>query len=314
MHPETVDLIDSDAALQAFVDQASGAHALAVDIETVNWWDRAAERVALIQLAFRTETGTRVAIIDTFVRLDLEPLRTLLESKSLLKVIHNASYDAIRLFHHYKINTAPIHDTMIAARRSGEKRWSLKAQVETHLGMQLDKREQRSDWSRRPLAKEQLRYAALDASCTLLLFERQSALGLTGQYTLRTSAPQIQGPLPLEPVIALEPLSGVSDVELLASAAALLGIVVELSGRYSPEQLSVSVGDDRVGLAGWIVDRMLGRDADIDEGSARLEIARLCEEGYVVINDTRRLEATKAGIARWSSSSIQLNQIVTSDE
>src|SRR6185369_9039823 len=48
---------------------------------------------------------------------------------------------------------------------------------------------------------------------------------------------------------------GTNPIKLDAATLSLLGIVTELSGRYSPEQLAVSVGSERIGLAGWIVDR-----------------------------------------------------------
>ena len=37
---------------------------------------------------------------------------------------------------------------------------------------------------------------------------------------------------------------------LHAPAVALLGVLTELAGRYSPERLAVSAGSERVGLAG----------------------------------------------------------------
>lgn len=46
---------------------------------------------------------------------------------------------------------------------------SLEMVCERELGLRLDKREQASSWSRRPLSEEQLRYAALDAEVLLSL-------------------------------------------------------------------------------------------------------------------------------------------------
>ena len=45
----------------------------------------------------------------------------------------------------------------------------LKSLVRKSLGKKLDKSEQTSDWSRRPLSEKQLQYAALDAHCLLQL-------------------------------------------------------------------------------------------------------------------------------------------------
>ncbi len=307
----TVEFINDNPSLLAILARLNAAAALALDIETVNWWDRDAERVSLIQLAFRENGVPHVVVVDAMAGLDLEPLRQPLELSAKTKAIHNASFDAVKLARHFRIATSPIHDTMLAARRSGDKKCSLKAQVEIHLGLDLDKAEQRGDWSRRPLSSEQLNYAALDATCTLLLYEQQGARGLRGDYELRgpieiQRVETEQESLPLtgaEPHIPAPPHdikpATFTSAELLPSALALLGIIAELSGRYSPEQLAVSVGNERIGLAGWIVDRLLGFDADLDESIAKQEIAALGENGLILISLSRRLEATATGQELW---------------
>jgi hypothetical protein len=78
-----------------------------------------------------------------------------------------------------------------------------------------------------------------------------------------------------------------------------LGIIAELPTRYHPDGLAVSVGSERVGLAGWIVDRIVEADADLDEESAKLGIADLCERNLIQITATRRLEATTEGARLW---------------
>lgn len=287
-----IHFIDSLEELIESVGWLDRANAFALDIETINWWDRDAERVSLIQLALRMDGVPVVLLIDTLAVIGLESLRRPLELGMQIKAIHNASFDAIKLMRHYGIATSPIHDTMLAARRSGEKKCSLKAQAEKHLGITLDKGEQRGDWGRRPLSAEQLEYAALDALCTLLLYEKQSELGLEGEYQLK---PRIQrGTVTDQPAPAA--IRAEYAVEGLAPlAAALLGIVAELDGRYSPEQLRASVGSERIGLAGWLIDRHLGSDADVDDESARQAIEDLCSREFVRISDSRRLEATAEG-------------------
>ena len=306
----TIRLISSQNELAALLARLNSAPALALDIETVNWWNRDAERVALIQLAFREARQLRVAVIDALAGFALEPLRAPLELSTATKAIHNAAYDAVRLSRHFKIHTSPIHDTMLAARRSGERRYSLRAQAQTHLGVQLDKSAQRDDWALRPLPMKQLRYAALDAACTLLLYENQINRGLGASYHPPDREQLRQSSLPLGDVAArgadLSEIPAVAESEasatvgLNAPALALLGVVSELPGRYSPDRLAVSAGsEDRVGLAGWIIDRLLGADADIDEETAKIELAALCERGLVSINSARRLEATETGERLW---------------
>jgi ribonuclease D len=53
-------------------------------------------------------------------------------------------------------------DTQIAARLLGYERFGLASLVESVLGLELDKSEQRSDWLRRPLSAEQQAYAVGD--------------------------------------------------------------------------------------------------------------------------------------------------------
>ena len=50
-----------------------------------------------------------------------------------------------------------------------------------------------------------------------------------------------------------------------------------------------------MGPAGWIIDRVLGEQADVDEETARNEIAGLCERGLVRTTPTRRQEASEGG-------------------
>lgn len=305
----SIELISNTQTLTSLVARLDSASALALDIETVNWWDRQVERVSLIQLAFREGRQLRVAVIDALAELDLDHLRPRLELGAVTKAIHNAAYDAVRLSRHFRIRTSPIHDTMLAARRSGEKRYSLQAQAQSRLGVQLDKSQQRGDWSRRPLTVNQLRYAALDAACTLLLYEDQIARGLSASYQLREVAQSPQTSLPLRdashpaPRLVETPKVAASEAAeaegLGAPAIALLGVVTEMAGRYSPDRLAVSAGNERVGLAGWIIDRTLGPEADLDEEAAKLGIAELCEMGLVSLNAERRLEATEAGACFW---------------
>lgn len=326
-----VEYIGTQASLAALLEKLQAAPVLALDIETINWWDRAAERVALVQLAFREagrEDGQiQVAVIDALAGLDLNLLRMPLELSLQIKAIHNAAYDAVRLARHFRIFTSPIHDTMLAARRGKEKKCSLQAQVAAHLGLLLDKTEQRGDWSRRPLSAQQLDYAALDATCTLLLYEKQIKRGLRGDYEVPRrieTPPARQSELPLAELPPAElplaqPSSGGGSLRIPAlsqdqvareseppassqldpSELALLGIVSELGGRYSPEQLAASVGSERIGVAGWIVDGLIGVDADIDEESAQLTIAALCESGLLQLSLSRRLEATPDGRECW---------------
>lgn len=210
---------------------------------------------------------------------------------------------------------APVFDTMLAARRSGEKKYSLKAQAEKHLTVRLDKSARASDWSRRPLDNRQLYYAAHDAFATLLLYENQLERGIvSGNYRLKPPAVSTQNLLPLddlpadnfpatvETLAAADPLRAEnfsSNSSLPDVAIALLGIITELPTRYSPDALAASLGAERVGLAGWVIDQRLGKDAEPDEEEVKMAINSLCERKLVTITDSRRLESTSIGEQLW---------------
>lgn len=308
----TLEFIKEQSRLIKLSETLIQTPAFALDIETIDWWNRHRERIALIQIAFRYKGQVKVAVIDALAALDLEPLRAPLEQSSILKIIHNAGFDATRLSKHYDFNVAPIHDTMLAARRSGERKYSLKSQAAIHLNLTLDKSTGKSDWSSRPLDNRQLSYAALDAYTALLLYENQAARNVWSEYRLKTAVDSSQGVLPLdntqlvrniEPSLssdtAVTTVSGLPENELYTAAAAILGIVTELPRRYGPDQLSVSLGADRVGLAGWIVDNRLGKDVELDEETVKLTIVDLCERGLLRMTQTRRLVATEIGEQNW---------------
>jgi hypothetical protein len=311
-----LEIVNRQPALERTVETLMTRSVFALDIETVEWWNRNREKVALIQFAYRAREEVKVIIVDTLADCDVAILRSPLESVEVVKAIHNAAFDATKLFAHYRIETAPIHDTMLAARQSGEKKCSLQAQAAAHLNIHLNKGAQRSDWSRRPLDLKQIDYAARDAFSTLLLYENQIRRNLAGRYLLKGKNQSLnQLDLPLGPsggadsalpnrLQKSEEKAKSSSIDrnlsdLSAASSAILGIVSQLPNRYSPEQLSVSVGADRVGIAGWIVDRFLGRETDFDEETAKLVISDLCERRLMRMTEYRRLEATEQGFKIW---------------
>src|ERR1044071_5846222 len=105
-----ITFINEQGRLEELCEGLGSVAAVALDIETLDWWNPQAERVSLIQLAYRAGGRVRVAVVDALARLDPSILRRPLESDASTKVIHNAAFDATRLERHYGIRTAPIHD------------------------------------------------------------------------------------------------------------------------------------------------------------------------------------------------------------
>jgi ribonuclease D len=130
---------------------------VAVDTEAASF-HRFLDRVYLLQLSSRTET----AVVDPLAVSNLNPLGQLLADPAIEIVFHDADYDLRLLENQYGFRANHLFDTRIAAQLLNEPGVGLAALLEKYLGVQLDKRFQRADWSARPLTPGMLEYAAAD--------------------------------------------------------------------------------------------------------------------------------------------------------
>jgi ribonuclease D len=158
-------LVAEPRALDELLGTLAGEPVVALDTES-NSFHVYRERVCLIQLS--TRRGDFV--LDPFA-VDVRPLGPALASVEAL-VLHGADYDVRCLKREYGFRLPSLFDTMAAARRLGRAGLGLSALVEAQFGVKLSKDFQRSDWGRRPLAAEQVRYAALDTHFLLPLFDQ----------------------------------------------------------------------------------------------------------------------------------------------
>jgi ribonuclease D len=151
------DLIENVEDLTAFIHKARKAPMIAVDIEGDSMF-HFQEKVCLIQMAANGHT----AVIDSLAVPDLSGLKPLFESPSICKVIHGADYDVRSLYRDFGIEIQNLFDTQLASMFIGWQETSLEAVVARCFGVELDKRCQKKDWSRRPLPGDMATYAASD--------------------------------------------------------------------------------------------------------------------------------------------------------
>ena len=158
--------VDTPAALRVVGEQLLGAEVIGLDVETALDFGT----LCLIQIA----TRGRTYLIDPFGVGDLRPLARILSEMPPQKIIHNARFEH-RVLAAVGLVVEGVFDTLEASRRvrgvdvlGGH---SLAMVCERELGLSLDKSSQTSNWSRRPLDVDQLRYAALDAEILLRLHE-----------------------------------------------------------------------------------------------------------------------------------------------
>lgn len=164
---EVLDLGRSDHA-----HALEAAPVLALDLETDNF-HAYRERTCLLQLA----TPERDWFFDPLGGDELPPsLVAALAREDRDVILHAGDNDVRALVRDFGIRMGRLFDTALAARILGLAQLGLKGLLEDLLGVQIDKGEQRSDWSRRPLAIEQLRYARQDVRWLTQLRERLAVL------------------------------------------------------------------------------------------------------------------------------------------
>jgi ribonuclease D len=163
--------VDSAADLRRVCEHLASAPRFALDTEFVG--ERSyVPALELIQVA----TADQVALIDCRAIESLAPFYAVLADESIEKVLHAGQQD-LELFQGL-IGRAPtpIIDTQVAAAMAGYGAQVGYAQlVERLLGVAVEKSETLTDWSRRPLTKAQLAYAADDVRYLLPVYERMRA-------------------------------------------------------------------------------------------------------------------------------------------
>ena len=158
------EFIDTAPAFDEAVAQLRAQPALALDTETDAFF---AYRpcVCLLQFSF----PGRDLLFDPLAKIDLAPLGELLADPNREVVLHAAENDVIQLHHQFGWRIGKLYDTQVACFVLGLPPFSLAGVLDTHFGVKLNKSQQRSDWSRRPLSPEQITYAAADTNHLLEL-------------------------------------------------------------------------------------------------------------------------------------------------
>lgn len=153
--PDRYELIDQPGQLNALLEAMDRVEEVSLDTEADNMF-RYRVRVCLLQFL----VGRDVFLVDALAPIDLKPLWAKLSQIHL--VMHGSDFD-LRLLHDLcRFRAHSLFDTMLAAQLLGRKRIGLAPLLEEHFGVQLDKNSQKANWSKRPLTKRLLDYAALD--------------------------------------------------------------------------------------------------------------------------------------------------------
>ncbi len=155
-------LVQGTSELDDVISSAAQADRYAIDTEfhrERTYFPQA----ALIQLAW----GDQVVLIDP-LQFDLKSLARLLDGPGLC-VLHAGVQDLEVLDLVCGSIPQRLFDTQIAAGFLGQANSSLKSLLDRYLDISLPKGDRLTDWMRRPLTDDQLRYAAADVEHLLAL-------------------------------------------------------------------------------------------------------------------------------------------------
>ncbi len=161
------EIITSSDRLLDLADFLSRQKEIAVDLE-MDSLHHYREKVCLIQISTRSGNW----LIDPLALDNLSPLAGPLADPGILVVMHGADYDIRSLHRDFGIEVTNLFDTMIAARFLGIPEFGLAALLRTRFGIELDKKYQKADWSKRPLTPEMSAYAVADTSDLLPLYDQ----------------------------------------------------------------------------------------------------------------------------------------------
>lgn len=157
-------MIQDDRSLARLISRLERQTAIGLDTEA-NPLFAYQERLCLIQIS----AGKRDYLLDPLSGIDLTLLAPVLADPALLKVMHGAEYDILLLKRTHPFEISGLFDTMVAATSLGIPSPGLTAMLKQVLGVQIDKKYQRSDWGKRPLSEGQLEYARGDTRYLLEL-------------------------------------------------------------------------------------------------------------------------------------------------
>jgi len=148
-------LIDQQNQLAPLLKALEQVDEVSLDTEADNMFHYKT-RVCLLQFL----VGKEVFMVDVLAGLKLDGLWSRLKEKHLL--MHGSDFD-IRLLHDFcEFRPKSMFDTMLAAQLVNRPRVGLASLLEDHFAVKLSKESQKANWSKRPLTKKMLDYAALD--------------------------------------------------------------------------------------------------------------------------------------------------------
>ena len=169
----TQPMLFQDDLDEAYLQRYMNSRYLAVDTETMGL-QVLRDHLCVVQMC--NEDGV-IALVQT-KNFQAPRLKTLLEAENVEKIFHFARFDLASLQHWLGILVRPVFCTKIASRliRTYSGYHGLKDLSQELLGVDMDKKQQSSDWGATTLSSKQLSYAASDVINLVAIKEALEAM------------------------------------------------------------------------------------------------------------------------------------------
>lgn len=125
------------------------------------------EKICLIQIAGPNQAW----LVDPFLINDFSPFSQILENPEIIKVFHGSDFDVRSLDRELSVEIENLFDTEIACRFLNIKARGLGALLKSYFDIDVDKKYQKVDWSRRPLKDEMIAYSVGDVATLVELHD-----------------------------------------------------------------------------------------------------------------------------------------------
>ncbi len=125
------------------------------------------EKICLIQIADRNQAW----LVDPFLINDFSPFSQLLENPEIIKVFHGSDFDVRSLDRELSVEIENLFDTEIACRFLNIKDRGLGALLKSFFNIDVDKKYQKMNWSKRPLKDEMIAYSVGDVATLVALHD-----------------------------------------------------------------------------------------------------------------------------------------------
>ena len=164
----SVRMVADREGLEQALEEWHDAKVLGIDTESNSFYAYT-DRLCLLQVS----TDEHDYIVDPQpLGDDLRAMNALLADPGVVKIFHAAEFDLMLLRKDLDAKVRGLFDTQVAMTLLSHARTGLAALIESYYGMKLSKKEQRSDWGKRPLTDAQIAYARIDTHFLPDLYRR----------------------------------------------------------------------------------------------------------------------------------------------